>query len=70
MSGGRNEMNVWNSVRAFKRVRGRLGGGHGPSTGSDQRLISLILSMRVMTLSSSSSSKTFFQSSRTIDSRP
>ncbi|CAM5511720.1 hypothetical protein STENM327S_01314 [Streptomyces tendae] len=54
---------------------GDAGGPYGAPASSvrvrcGQRLISLIFSMRVMTLSSSSSSKTFFQSSRTMDSRP
>ncbi|GGX73148.1 hypothetical protein GCM10010358_29490 [Streptomyces minutiscleroticus] len=57
------------------RAGAREGPPPGPRDRADgrpgvQRLISLIFSMRVMTLSSSSSSKTFFQSSRTMDSRP
>ncbi len=49
---------------------GRTGACRRGGSPRGQRRISLIFSMRVMTRSSSSSSKTFFQSSRTIDSRP
>lgn len=65
---------VWAMVSARHRtgpVPVRSGDGTGRVAGRPgQRLISLIFSMRVMTLSSSASSKTFFQSSRTMDSRP